>query len=76
MTTADLRDLLVRDLVRADGGSAARWRRAVGELKVYARATHAHCNWEVRPAGTAYLIERVERAADAIRAAYPFVDER
>jgi hypothetical protein len=76
MTAADLRDILARDLTKANGGSAARWRRAIGEVKVYPRSTHAHCNWELRPIGSATIVDHVERAADAIRAARPFVDER
>jgi hypothetical protein len=76
VTAADLRDILARDLTKANGGSAAGWRRAIGDVKVYSRSTHAHCNWELRPIGPATVVDRVERAADAIRAAQPFVDER
>jgi hypothetical protein len=75
MTASDLRDLLVRDIVRAQGGSAARWRKAIGLPKIYPIATHAHCNWEVRPSGSAHDIAIVERAADAVRARHPFVGE-
>jgi hypothetical protein len=76
MTAGDLRDLIARDLIKAHGGSTARWRRAIGEVKVYPRSTHAHCNWELRPAGPSNIVEHVERAADAIRASRPFIDQR
>lgn len=75
MTASELRDRLARDLAKAQGGGAARWRRAVGEVRSYPRATHSHCNWEVRPAGSPGENAIVERAADALRAVMPFVDE-
>lgn len=75
MTGSELRDLLAAALARSAGGGPLRWRRALGEVRVYPRATHAHCNWDVRPIGTPREVEAVERAADAIRLRHPFVDE-
>jgi hypothetical protein len=75
MTAADIRDLIIRQLVRAQGGGTARWRGALGELKVYPLETHAHCNWDVRPSGSAFEMAQVERAADVVRARYPFVEK-
>ena len=74
MTGSELRDLLVRDLARAHGGGTARWRKIVGAVKVYSRDTHAHCNWDIRPAGAVHEIAIVERASDAVRARFPFAD--
>lgn len=74
MTGSELRDLLVRDLAKAHGGGTARWRKIVGAVKVYSRATHAHCNWDIRPAGAAHEIAIVERASDAVRGRHPYVD--
>ena len=42
MTAVDVRDLLVKRLVAATGGSAQRWRRAIGEVRVYPLTTHPH----------------------------------
>jgi hypothetical protein len=75
MTGPELRDALIREIVKAHGGSASRWRQAVGQIKVYARETHAHCNWEVRPSGSLRDVQVVERAADGLRAALPYVEE-
>jgi hypothetical protein len=75
MTASELRDILVRDIIRAHGGSTARWRRVVGPVKVYSRSTHAHCNWEVRPSGSPHDVAIAEQAIDAIRPRLPYVDE-
>jgi hypothetical protein len=74
-TASELRDVLVRDIVRSNGGSTIRWRRVVGEVKVYSRSTHAHCNWEATPSGSAHDVSIAERAIDAIRPRFPYVDE-
>jgi hypothetical protein len=74
MTGTELRDLLVREIARTHGGGAQRWRKVAGTIKVYSRDTHAHCNWEARPTGTAFEIAVVERASDGLRARYPFVE--
>jgi len=74
MTGSELCDLLIRDLAKAHGGGGARWRKVVGAVKVYSRDTHAHCNWDIRPAGAVHEIAIVERASDALRVRHPFVD--
>jgi len=75
MTAAELRDLIVRNLAKANGGGTTRWRRAMGDPKVYSTATHSHCNWDVRPSGTAFEMAQVERAVDEVRINHPFVDD-
>ncbi|WBO20794.1 hypothetical protein [Sphingomonas abietis] len=75
MTGPELRDTLIREIVKTYGGSGARWRQAVGQIKVYSRATHAHCNWDVRATGSPRQIEIVESAVDAMRTTLPFVEE-
>ena len=73
MTVTELRDLIVRQLARENGGGSVRWRTALGELKVYPRSTHAHCNWDARPTGPPMDVAIVERAVDRVRLKYPFV---
>jgi hypothetical protein len=73
MTRIDLRDLLVKRLAATAGGPAQRWRRAIGEVRVYPLATHPHCNWSVMASGTAWEIETVEQLLDAVRIAHPHV---
>jgi hypothetical protein len=74
MTAADLRDRIVTYLVRNAGGSRMRWRRAVGDIRIYPLTTHPHCNWRIDPSGSAFEMEAVERAVDAVGVAHPFVD--
>lgn len=75
MTATDLRDLIVRRLVREKGGSTLRWRTVLGEIRVYSRITHAHCNWDARPSGTIGDVTLVEQAVDYVRLHHPFVAE-
>jgi hypothetical protein len=73
MTATELRDLIVRRLMRENGGGTSRWRNVIGELRVYSRATHAHCNWDARPTGVSRDVALVERAVDQVRSQHPFV---
>lgn len=75
MTATELRDLIVRRLVRENGGGTLRWRKVLGELRVYSRDTHAHCNWDARPAGLSADVALVEQAVDQLRLHHPFVAE-
>ncbi|WP_267395978.1 MULTISPECIES: hypothetical protein [unclassified Sphingomonas] len=74
MTAADLRDLFLATLVKEAGGNRRRWRIVLGEVRVYDRATHAHCNWSVSPSGSYDEIAEVERVADDLRARHPLID--
>jgi hypothetical protein len=73
VTAADLRDLFVNLLARQSGTSRRRWRIVVGDVRVYSRETHPHCNWAVYPSGTAPEVAVVERFADDLRMQYPIV---
>lgn len=73
MTAGQLRDLFVVTLLRDQGGARRDWRLVVGEVKVYAPATHRHCNWAVTPTGSIEQIAAVEQAADTLRMAHPIV---
>jgi hypothetical protein len=72
-TVSQLQDLLVSRLTRESGGNRRRWRSAVGPVRVYALATHPHCNWSISPSGTATEIARVETLLDSIRISHPIV---
>lgn len=67
VTASDLQQLLLADLVRRHGGTRQRWRRVMGELRVYPPETHPHCNWDVRPSGPAADVDAVNDAADGWR---------
>lgn len=74
MTSLDLRDLLVKRLTAATGGSAQGWRRAVGAVKLHPLATHPHCNWSLAPSGSTREIEAIEHLLDTVRIEHPLVD--
>ena len=73
MTAADLRDLFLVTLTRRFGGNRRRWRIVMGEVRLYSRATHPHCNWAVAPSGSARENEAVESVSDDLRAVHPIV---
>jgi hypothetical protein len=68
MTASDLQSLLITTL--------RRWRLVLGEVKVYALATHPHCNWSVTPSGAFADIDAVETLVDQVRAQHPIVTPR
>lgn len=74
MTGSELRDMLIREIAKASGGGTTRWRKVVSRVKVYPRATHAHCNWEIIAAGSSSDIAVAEKMADRMRPIHPFVD--
>lgn len=70
---SDLEQLLVARLVRAKGGNAQSWRRALGKVIVRDPAIYAHCNWEVRPSGSDTQRAAIERLLDDVRLDRPIV---
>ena len=74
MTSADLRDLFLATLVKEAGGNRRRWRIVLGDVRVYSRDTHAHCNWSVSPSGNYAEIAEIERVADELRGRHPLID--
>ncbi len=73
MTAYDIREKLVRALVRTHGGPLMRWRTVVGEIRVYPLSTHPHCNWRADPSGSVREVELVERTIDLLIAQHPIV---
>lgn len=71
MTAIEMRELIATRLVRAEGGTRQQWRRAIGEIKVYAMETHPHCNWDARPTGEVSEVQAVNDAVDHIRMTRP-----
>jgi len=73
MTASDLHELIVRMLARKSGGSARRWRMAVGPIYIHDMRTHAHCNWSVRPSGAIDEVAAIETLLDSMRPDHPMV---
>lgn len=70
MTASELQDLLIKRLARTAGGTARRWRIAIGPVHVREASTYAHCNWEVRPSGTPRENAEIEHLLDTVRLEY------
>ncbi len=73
MTASDLEQLLVAHLIRARGGNSQTWRRAIGKVIVRDPATHAHCNWDIKPSGTAAQSVAIEGLLDEMRLKHSIV---
>ncbi|WP_431468842.1 hypothetical protein [Sphingosinithalassobacter sp. LHW66-3] len=73
MTADDLIDRFLAALLRAHGGTKHRWRTVLGQVRVYSRQTHPHCNWSITPGGTAAENAAVEALADRMRNEYPII---
>ena len=74
MTAYDVRELLIRTIVRKHGGPLMRWRTVVGEIRVYPLSTHPHCNWRADPSGSVREVEAAERIIDQVSAQHPIVN--
>ena len=74
MTAADVQDLLVARLTRSIGGTARRWRIAIGPIRLHDLATHPHCNWSVQPSGGTREVAEIEKLLDMVRVSYPFIE--
>ena len=73
MIAAQLESLLLTRLIRAHGGNRLRWRRALGPVRIYDVATHAHCNWSVTPSGNFGENRLIEELCDDVRGEHPIV---
>ena len=73
MTVAELQHLLIARLVRTAGGTARRWRMAIGSIQIRDTATHPHCNWDIRPSGSISEVAEIERLLDTVRLDHPIV---
>jgi hypothetical protein len=74
MLASELQDLVVTKLVRQAGGTARRWRLAVGSVRVYDCATHPGVNWSIEPHGTSHEISTIENLLDEVRLTHPLID--
>lgn len=75
MTASQIQDLILRALVREQGGNLRRWRIALGPVRVLDMARHPHCNWAVTPMGSSPENHAIETLLDRIRAEHPIVEE-
>lgn len=71
MTRDQMTDLIVARMLRDHGQSKHHWRKAIGPIRLYDRATHPHCNWSATPSGTAREVGLIEGLLDDLRLAHP-----
>lgn len=74
MTTSDLADLLVAQLLKREGGTKRRWRQVLGAVRWHDPATHPHCNWSVEASGSTRENDAVEALLDELRLRHPVVE--
>lgn len=74
MTSDRLIDMMIARLVIAHGKSKHHWRKAIGPVRIYSRATHPHCNWAFTPSGTADEISVIETLLDDLHLRHPLID--
>lgn len=73
MTCDQMIDLLVARLLRHHGQSKHHWRKAIGPIRLYDRATHPHCNWSASPTGSVRDVGVIEGLLDDLRLAHPIL---
>lgn len=73
MRSSEVLALILSQLIKSIGGTRQRWRRLVGDIRVYSPTTHPHCNWDVDASGSAGEVEAVNRVVDQVRLAHPHV---
>ena len=71
-----LRDLLAHLLAGAVGGSEARWRDLIGEVEALPIVFHPRSNWRIEPSGTAFEREAIDKAAQLVCEAHPYVTKQ
>ncbi len=73
MTASELQDMLVATLARRAGGTQRRWRLAIGPVRMLSADLYPHCNWTVRPEGSAQEVAAIEALLDHVRLSHPIV---
>lgn len=71
-----LRDLLAHLLAGAVGGSEAKWRDLIGEVEALPIVFYPRSNWRIEASGTASEREAIEKAAQLVREAHPYVTKQ
>ncbi|WP_260598865.1 hypothetical protein [Sphingomonas endolithica] len=72
-TPSTPRDILAEILTGAAGSKAAKWRKAVGEVEKLSLAFNIRTNWAIHPTGSPADLAAIDKAAEVVRAAHPYV---
>lgn len=72
-TPAKLRSILAEILAGAAGGDAAAWSSAIGEVEKLPTWANVRSNWAIHPTGSPAELVTIEKAAEVVRGAHPYV---
>ncbi|RSV33357.1 hypothetical protein CA234_22645 [Sphingomonas sp. ABOLE] len=72
-TTDDIRNLLAHLLAGAAGEDEAHWLKLIGPVTALPIIDAPRSNWRVEPKGKPNELEAIEKAAEVVRLAYPYV---
>jgi hypothetical protein len=72
-TPGVLRALLAEILWGAAGGDVADWSKAIGDVEKLPTWSNVRSNWALHPSGSAEQLVAIEKAAEVVRAAHPYV---
>lgn len=70
---SDIRALLAHLLAGVTGKSEAHWEKLIGEVTALPIVFNPRSNWRIDPNGTKMEIEAIEKAAEIVRQAHPYV---
>jgi hypothetical protein len=72
-TAAALSDLFVTVITGVEGGTDEHWRAIIGDVHMLPIATNVRSNWAVAPRGTRREHRVIDKAAEIIRQAHPYI---
>lgn len=72
-TTDDIRNLLAHLLAGAAGEDEAHWLKLIGPVTALPIIDAPRSNWRIKPKGKPGEVEAIEKAAEVVRLAYPYV---
>jgi hypothetical protein len=71
--TDDIRELLAHLLAGVTRKPKTHWKRLIGEVTALPIVFNPRSNWRINPKGTLEEIEAIEKAAEIVRQAHPYV---
>lgn len=72
-TTDEIRMLLAHLLAGAAGEDEAHWLKLIGPVTALPIIEAPRSNWRIEPKGKPYEVDAIEKAAEVVRLAYPYV---
>ena len=73
ITPAEMLALLATVLAGATDEPAEHWQAKIGAVEKLPLAINVRCNWTIAPTGSKRELEAIGKAAEVVRAEYPYV---